>query len=147
MLNFYDMQTTFTPGAILGGPGAVSRGRKWREESFQEWTRELLRPFLKTFFAPFHPPPIDCPWVSEDDLVLENVSLLGTNLNTPFSGTYTRIPVTKYKVDILYSGSKRGNSSKLHAFTGSSEALYLKTTALRTHSFPPRSCLLVVQKW
>ena len=29
-------------------------------------TRRLFRPFLKTFVAPFRPPPTDCPWVSED---------------------------------------------------------------------------------
>ena len=47
---------------ILGGiseTGAVSRGRaKWRDESFQE---------PKTFVAPFHLPPTDCPWFSQDE--------------------------------------------------------------------------------
>ena len=29
-------------------------------------TQGFFRPFLKTFVAPFRPPPTDCPWVSED---------------------------------------------------------------------------------
>ena len=29
-------------------------------------TQRFFRPFLKTFIAPFRPPPTDCPWVSED---------------------------------------------------------------------------------
>ena len=107
------MQTTFTLGAIFGDSGPVTRGwAKLYEEIFQEQVKKLLRPFFKAFFAPFRPSLTDCSWAFEDDLVQENVFLLGTYLNKPFSGTYTRIPVTKYKVDILYSGSKRGTSSK-----------------------------------
>ena len=32
-------------------------------------TQGFFRPFLKTFVAPFRPPPSDCPWVSEDGTV------------------------------------------------------------------------------
>ena len=34
-------------------------------------TQGFFRPFLKTFVAPFRPPPTDCPWVSEDGFILK----------------------------------------------------------------------------
>ena len=34
-------------------------------------TQGFFRPFLKTFVAPFRPPPTDCPWVSEDALMVD----------------------------------------------------------------------------
>ena len=35
-------------------------------------TQGFFRPFLKTFVAPFRPPPTDCPWVSEDGQLPED---------------------------------------------------------------------------
>ena len=37
-------------------------------------TQGFFRPFLKTFVAPFRPPPTDCPWVSEDGSRIANLS-------------------------------------------------------------------------
>ena len=37
-------------------------------------TQGFFRPFLKTFVAPFRPPPTDCPWVSEDDTLIASLS-------------------------------------------------------------------------
>ena len=91
--------------------GAVSRGRaKWREESFQEWTRELLRPFLKTFFAPFHPPPTDCPWVSECEgslhiIKIQHQTSAGAGVLTQDFHEAMILGNSSYRYDLEFAGT------------------------------------------
>ena len=42
-------------------------------------TQGFFRPFLKTFVAPFRPPPTDCPWVSEDGFWTSRFLILHVN--------------------------------------------------------------------
>ena len=44
-------------------------------------TQGFFRPFLKTFVAPFRPPPTDCPWVSEDGSDHTKLKLHSINCN------------------------------------------------------------------
>ena len=45
------------PRGSQSGAGEMAR---------RKFSRTGERTFLKTFVAPFRPPPTDCPWVSED---------------------------------------------------------------------------------
>ena len=56
------------------------------------------------------------------------------------------VTAPEYKVDTLYSFTKGAPVPSVHAFTGSTEALYQQATVLRTHSSLLRSWLLVVSK-
>ena len=60
-------------GIFSAQSGAGIREAVWKW-SGEIWYQGLFRPFLKTFVAPFRPPPTDCPWVSEDASTLTNNS-------------------------------------------------------------------------
>ena len=60
--------------------GSQSRAGEISRQKFSR-TEQLLRPFLKTFAAQFRPPPTDCPWVSEDDVL--RISQLGFPMVLP----------------------------------------------------------------
>ena len=87
-------------------------------------TQGFFRPFLKTFVAPFRPPPTDCPWVSED-------------VSTYYTARFRR-QNTKYLTKYFARKTRKNKWSRVNTSSSKREYFYVeypRTPSVSDHRF------------